>query len=193
MGYPVSLFGMASGQLYITTYEVVRSRLHGYSSGMKGLIAGACATVVGQMITVPVDIVSQHKMMDGQFYGSKPKVKHSQYILVKNTDYILPRQQFVNVRSAYHIVTDILQKEGVHGLHRGYTVSLVTYAPNSAMFWSLYSVLYRRGMENGGYGEWMSKPLLQASCGAVGGVVSASLTNPLDVVRTRYQVCGEGV
>ena len=187
-GFTVSLYGMASGQLYITTYEVVRSRLPSYSSEMKGLIAGTCATVVGQLLTVPVDIVSQHMMMDGQVRHI-PKAtapKPSQYILVKNTDYVLPKQKRV-VRSAYHIVREILRTEGFHGLHKGYGVSLVTYAPNSALYWSTYSMLYRHAMESG-LGEHIPMPVAQACCGVVGGVTASCLTNPLDVLRTRYQV-----
>ena len=186
-GFTVSLLGMASAQLYITTYEVVRSRLPGYSSELKGLIAGTCATVVGQLLTVPVDIVSQHMMMDGQVKMTKPSSKPSQYILVKNTDYVLPREKLA-VRNAYHIVREIIRKEGLHGLHRGYFVSLMTYAPNSALFWSTYSKLYRHGME-GGLGGLVPLPLIQAGCGVFGGVTSACLINPLDVLRTRYQVC----
>lgn len=186
-GFTVSLFGMASGQLYISTYEIVRSCLPGYSSEWKGLIAGTCATVVGQLLTVPVDIVSQHMMMDGQVkMTNKPNPKPSQYILVKNTDYLLPKRKRV-VRSAYHIVREILRTEGVRGLHKGYSVSLVTYAPNSALFWSAYSMLYRRGME-AGLGGVLPMPLIQGSCGVISGVTAACLTNPLDVLRTRYQV-----
>jgi solute carrier family 25 protein 44 len=187
-GFTVSLFGMASGQLYITTYEVVRSRLPGYSSELKGLIAGTCATIMGQLLTVPVDVVSQHMMMDGQVkMGNQPsRGKPSQYILVKNTDYVLPKKQQV-VRSAYHIVREILHREGLHGLHKGYSVSLIAYAPNSALFWSTYSMLFRRGMESG-WGGVAPLPLMQATCGVISGVTSACLTNPLDVLRTRYQV-----
>ena len=185
-GFTVSIFGLAAGQLYITTYEVVRSRLQGYSSEMKGLIAGGCATVAGQIVTVPVDIVSQHRMMDGQVALDKPKVRHSQYILVKSADYVLPKKPFV--RSAYIIIKDILRTEGVRGLHRGYTVSFLTYAPNSALWWSSYSFLFRKSME-WGLGEALPTPAVQGCCGVVGGTMAASLTNPLDVVRTRYQVC----
>lgn len=186
-GFTVSLFGIASAQLYITSYEVFRSRLHGYSSEVKGLIAGTCATIAGQLLTVPVDIVSQHMMMDGQVKMNKPSAKSSQYILVKNTDYVLPRKTPV-VRSAYHIVKEILRTEGINGLHKGYSVSLLTYAPNSALFWGMYSMLYRRGME-ASLGDSVPIPLLQACCGVVGGMTSSCLTNPLDVLRTRYQVC----
>lgn len=185
-GFTVSLLGLAAGQLYITAYEVVRSHLKGYSSEMKGLIGGTCATLVGQLLHVPVDIVSQHMMMDGQVKMKKPSVKSSQYILVKNTDYVLPRQKHV-VRSAYHIVNDILRREGISGLHKGYFVSILTHAPNSALFWSSYSMLYRRGME-AGFVNFVPIPLMQAGCGVTGAVISTLLTNPLDVLRTRYQV-----
>ncbi|CAI8013723.1 Solute carrier family 25 member 44 [Geodia barretti] len=188
-GFTVSLLGMASGQMYITTYELTRSRLPGYSTEFKGLVAGTCATVIGQLLTVPVDIVSQHMMMEGQGKWSQKatsRAKPSQYILVKNTDYVLPKKQKV-VRSAYHIVSEIVHREGFQGLHKGYSVSLLTYAPNSALFWSNYSMLFRWCMESG-LGEALPLPLVQASCGVVGGVTSAALTNPLDVLRTRYQV-----
>ena len=187
-GFTVSLLGMASGQLYITTYEVVRSQLSGYGTAFKGLVAGTCATMIGQLLTVPVDIVSQHMMMAGYGkWGSQhSKGKPSQYVLVKNTDYVLPRKQLV-VRSAYHIVRDILHREGLQGLHKGYSVSLLTYAPNSALFWSVYSLLFRWGMESR-LRESFPLPLMQATCGVVSGVTAAALTNPLDVLRTRYQV-----
>ena len=188
-GFTVSLLGMASGQLYITTYELTRSHLSGYSTGFKGLVAGTCATMMGQLLTVPVDIVSQHMMMEGQGRWDQKatsRAKPSQYILVKNTDYVLPNNQKV-VRSAYHIVREILHREGFHGLHKGYSVSLLTYAPNSALFWSAYSVLFHWGMKSR-LKDSLPLPLMQASCGVVGGVTSAALTNPLDVLRTRYQV-----
>lgn len=190
-GFTVSLLGLASGQVYITTYELTRSRLKGYSTEFKGLVAGTCATVMGQLLTVPVDIVSQHMMMDGH-RNVTTNPKPSQYVLVKNTDYILPRRPR-GVRSAYHIVREILHREGLKGLHRGYSVSLLTYAPNSALFWCIYSMLFRYGMEYGVGGGTLPLPLLQASCGVVGGVTSAFITNPLDVLRTRYQVRGTAI
>ena len=132
-------------------------------------------------------------MVQGGRWTHQPsKGKPSQYILVKNTDYILPRKQQMVVRSAYRIVRDILGREGFHGLHKGYSVSLLTYAPNSALFWSGYSLLFRRGMESR-LRDSLPLPVMQATCGVVSGVTSAALTNPLDVLRTRYQVKTTGI
>ena len=189
-GFMVSSLGMLSGQLYITTYEVVRSHLGNYNSEMKGLIAGACATLVGQTVTVPIDVVSQIMMMQGQVVtlpGAKTMREH--YILVKNVDYIIPRKETIKLRGAVSIAREIVHREGVIGLYRGYLVSLLTYAPNSALWWAAYTGFYRKSVEmNLLATRELPLPLVQAMCGMAGGLLAAVLTNPLDVFRTRYQV-----
>ncbi len=128
-GFVVSSLGLVSGQLYITMYELIRSRLTGYSTEVKGLLAGAGATFVGQTVTVPVDIVSQHMMMQGQV--AKKAKKPVGYIVVKNVDYIIPRKEGgASLKGAVSVARRIVRAEGVAGLYRGYGVSLVTYAPN---------------------------------------------------------------
>ena len=125
-GFAVSTLGLISGQMYISTYEIVRSSLKGYSTEMKGLVAGASATLVGQTVTVPIDIVSQHMMMEGQVWsGAK---RPSSHIVVKDADYIIPRRQ--RLRGSLSVARDIVRKEGLGGLYRGYHMSLLTYAPN---------------------------------------------------------------
>jgi len=189
-GFMVSSFGMLSGQLYITTYEVVRSRMNSYPSEMKGLVAGACATLVGQTVTVPIDVVSQIMMMQGQSVSSQAPPPHREhYILVKNVDYVIPRRDTgkLKLKGAVSIVRDIVGQKGVQGLYRGYLVSLLTYAPNSALWWAAYTGFYQRVVLS----EVLDKlplPVLQALCGMAGGLLAAVLTNPLDVFRTRYQV-----
>lgn len=189
-GFLFSSLGMISGQLYLTTYEVVRSSLSGYSSEMRGLIAGAAATLVGQSVTVPIDIVTQIMMMQGQVVNpgasSKPR---NYYVLVKNVDYIIPHKETIKLRGAVSIISEIFRKEGFRGLYRGYHISLLTYAPNSALWWAFYAGFYRRCMEL----QLLPNapiPLVQATCGVCSGLLAATLTNPLDVFRTRYQVCG---
>ena len=188
-GFAFSSLGMISGQIYLTTYELVRGYMKGYRSEVKGLVAGGTATLVAQSLTVPIDIVTQIMMMQGQAGGIRALKNKRNYVLVKNVDYIIPHREVVKLRGAVTIVRDILQREGVRGLYRGYHVSLLTYAPNSALWWAFYAGFYRKSMEYG----WLSSgqvpiPLVQASCGVLSGLLAATLTNPLDVFRTRYQV-----
>ena len=186
-GFLFSSLGMISGQLYLTTYEVVRGYLSDYRSELRGFIAGAAATLVGQSVTVPIDIVTQIMMMQGQVVSTGSR-QASNYVVVKNVDYIIPqRDHRIKLRGAVSIVKEILHSEGVSGLYRGYHVSLLTYAPNSALWWGLYAGFYKKAMELQLFPS-VSIPVVQASCGMCSGLVAATLTNPLDVFRTRYQV-----
>ena len=186
-GFMFSSLGLVSGQLYLTTYEVVRSYLSNYSTEVRGLVAGGVATLVGQSVTVPIDIVTQIMMMQGQVVNPASATSKGNYVLVKNVDYIIPRRKTLKLRGAVSIVQEILRREGVRGLYRGYHISLLTYAPNSALWWAFYAGFYRKSREL----ELLpSLPIAasQAVCGVCSGLLTATLTNPLDVFRTRYQV-----
>lgn len=52
---------------YISTYEGVRHLLnqHKIHSNLRALVAGGAASLVGQTIIVPFDVLSQHLMMMG--------------------------------------------------------------------------------------------------------------------------------
>lgn len=186
-GFIVSAFGMVSGQLYITTYELMRSCLRGYRTEIKGLVGGASATLIAQTVTVPIDIVSQIMMMQGQVL-KPPKKERASYILVKNVDYVIPKEKKkVKLRGAVPIIREIFQREGIRGFYKGYSVSLMTYAPNSALWWMFYTGSYFKNVE-WGMTELLPIPLVQALCGVASGLFASTLTNPLDVIRTRYQV-----
>lgn len=170
-GFLFNSFGLVAGQVYIITYELVRSRLHGYRTELKGLLAGGCATIMGQTVTVPVDIITQHRMMAGQFkYYTKGVAQSTQ-----------------NLPTAVEIVKDIMRREGFRGFFKGYHVSLMTYAPNSALWWSFYSGAYEKAVQFGLL-DYFPLPVVQSTTGVIAAVLAASITNPMDVLRTRYQV-----
>ena len=64
-GFFVNSFGMISGQVYIITYELLRASLTDYAPAYKGFVAGGVASLLAQSITVPVDVLSQYKMVQG--------------------------------------------------------------------------------------------------------------------------------
>jgi len=66
-GFWVSTFQIVSGVFYISTYEGVRHALTQYDADtrVKSLVAGGCASLVGQTIVVPFDVLSQHLMVLG--------------------------------------------------------------------------------------------------------------------------------
>ena len=76
-GFWVNVFSIVSGTFYILTYENVRYvllRNNVTDSRLRALIAGGCASLVGQTIIVPVDVISQHLMMMGLVSIKKKKI-----------------------------------------------------------------------------------------------------------------------
>lgn len=68
-GFWVNMFSVVSGAFYVMTYENVRHILQVNNvtdSRLRALIGGGCASLVGQTIIVPIDVISQHLMMLGQ-------------------------------------------------------------------------------------------------------------------------------
>ncbi len=167
-GFFFNLVTLFSGQVYIITYELLRSKFTGYRTEVKGLLAGGGATLVAQSITVPIDIITQHRMMSGQFkqWNKEP----------------------VKLPSSWNIISRIFKENGVRGFVKGYSISIMTFAPNSAIWWSSYGGLYQRAADHGLL-QIAPLPLVQAGSGMMAAVISSVLTNPLDLIRTRYQVC----
>lgn len=135
-------------------------------------IAGACASLTGQLITVPVDVISQRQMIEK---AQKPL-------------------------SGLHVAKTILSSQGVGGLYRGLGASIVTFVPSSAIWWSSYgayqSILWAQ------WDAWRGTPhpsmhtmvrpfeeimTIQVVAGILTGCTSATITTPLDVVKTRIQ------
>ena len=174
-GFVASSFSILSGQLYLTSYQLVRAWMEGYRSEVKGLVGGFCASVIGQTVTVPSDVIAQKLMMQGQV--GRSTVLHNTTATAKH----------VKLKGTIAITKEIYQQEGLLGFYRGYWLSLMTYAPNSALWWFFYSAFFNLAVDYKLQNS-LPLPLLYVFSGISAGVSSAVLTNPLDVLRTRYQV-----
>jgi hypothetical protein len=91
----------------------------------------------------------------------------------------------------------ILATEGVAGLYRGLGMSLLTYAPSSAVWWGAYAtyqdwnwrLLYHNGF-NVANDDIVAIAAVQAVSGCMSGLTAGVLTTPLDVIKTQLQVAG---
>jgi hypothetical protein len=110
-GFPVSCIGIVSGQLYITTYEIIRQEakrvndVHRVFSPhtmdvIRNGVAGGTASLLSQTVVVPVDIVSQKQMM-------MSKVQQPP--------------------SMIQLGGEILAREGVMGFYRGFFASVMVF------------------------------------------------------------------
>ncbi|XP_035925868.1 solute carrier family 25 member 44 isoform X2 [Halichoerus grypus] len=129
-GFLVNTFTLISGQCYVTTYELTRKFVADYSQNntVKSLVAGGSASLVAQSITVPIDVVSQHLMMQrkGDRMG-RFQVRGSP-----------EGRGIVAFGQTKDIIRQILRADGLRGFYRGYVASLLTYIPNSAVWWPFY-------------------------------------------------------
>lgn len=126
-GFGTNAWTLASGQVYITLLEIIRGQLlpQRMSESARSFIAGGSASLLSQTVMVPLDVVSQRLMMQGQ-----------------GGVYTAEQPRF---RGGLHLATHIVQTQGVRGLYRGYWASVATYAPTSAVWWSMYCACPRRG------------------------------------------------
>lgn len=178
-GFWISSFQLVSGVFYISTYESVRHMLtqNGAGPRVKALIGGGCASLVGQTIIVPIDVISQHLMVLGM--GSQTKGEINPLGIKYN-----PKMS--RLKLSLDISREIIKRDGFRGFYRGYTASLLAYVPNSAMWWAFYHLyqdeLYRV------MPPWVSQLFIQCVAGSFGGFTTTIITNPLDIVRARLQV-----
>ncbi|KAG7522509.1 solute carrier family 25 member 44-like [Solea senegalensis] len=171
------------GQAYITTYELVRKYVSQYtpSNTVKSLVAGGAASLVAQTITVPIDVVSQQLMMQGQG-------EHLTRFKVKPKMMLAATKRKPTFGQTRDITVQIFAADGFRGFYRGYVASLLTYIPNSALWWPFYHF----------YAEQLSllapsacpHLILQALAGPMAAATASTITNPMDVVRARVQVEG---
>ncbi|EDL15282.1 RIKEN cDNA B430110G05, isoform CRA_b, partial [Mus musculus] len=180
-GFLVNTFTLISGQCYVTTYELTRKFVADYSQSntVKSLVAGGSASLVAQSITVPIDVVSQHLMMQ------RKGEKMGRFQVHGN----LEGQGVIAFGQTKDIIRQILRADGLRGFYRGYVASLLTYIPNSAVWWPFYHF----------YAEQLSRLcpqecphiVFQAISGPLAAATASILTNPMDVIRTRVQVEGK--
>nr|XP_034572931.1 cleavage stimulation factor subunit 50 [Setaria viridis] len=137
-----------------------------FANGLAGLSASTCS----QAIFVPIDVISQKLMVQG--YSG-----HARY------------------KGGIDVARKVIKADGVKGLYRGFGLSVMTYAPSSAVWWASYGSSQR--IIWSALGPWQNKEEapsqlkivgVQASGGIIAGAVTSFVTTPIDTIKTRLQV-----
>ncbi|KAL1491222.1 hypothetical protein ABEB36_011853 [Hypothenemus hampei] len=178
-GFWISSVQIVSGVFYISTYEGVRHLLakKEVDSKVRALVAGGCASLVGQTIIVPFDVLSQHLMMIGTV--NKENIAFNP-LGINN---YLGRSK---VAVTLELTRRIFQMDGIRGFYRGYWASLSAYVPNSALWWGFYHFYQDELFKI--IPSYVSHLFIQTLAGTLGGFTTTIITNPLDIVRARLQV-----
>jgi solute carrier family 25 protein 44 len=190
-GFGASLMGTIPARaLYMSALEITKSGVGttaiqlGFSdpaaAAVTNAAAGLSAAVAAQLVWTPVDVISQKLMVQGTQGLSQISTNYS---------------------GGIDAFRSIVKTEGMRGLYRGFGMSIVTYAPSNALWWTSYCIIQRMVWGSLGYcrkkeegdkefiapGTKIMVTVQGFSAAMAGGVV-ALVTNPLDTIKTRLQV-----
>lgn len=165
-GFPVSQFGVLTGHIYASSYEISREQFSPLQNAARGFLAGGLAAALEQTVINPVDVISQRMMVEGQ--GQRNKQRGT-------------------LRSV-NIVKRVLRDHGVFGFYRGFAASLMVEGLWSATWWAsycLYLDVIGKMVPDG-----TSHLVIKGLSGMLAGISSAVVGNPIDVIKIRLQVEG---
>lgn len=169
-GFSVTAVGFIPAQLaYNFVYEWTRANLPTQiarrdESVKRNFFGGAAASFASSLVNVPLDVVTQRIMV-------QPPGKRKY--------------------ESFKGLGVVWRAEGFSGLYRGFGLSVMSYVPASAIWWSTYTFTHGRAMAAIPRSDQRLQWLVTGMCGAVAGFTSAALTNPLDVIKTRLQLLEE--
>jgi solute carrier family 25 protein 44 len=182
------------------------------------------ASMAAQLVWTPVDVISQRLMVQTNAKVSNPADNGSctarptpNHAMCSPNPNHTPGSNLdsshrngansTNYRGGLDAFRTIIRVEGIRGLYRGFGMSILTYAPSSALWWASYCITQRTiwrslglgfGREsansNGNVREEQYVPssglivAVQGLSAACAGGVAAIVTTPLDTIKTRFQV-----
>jgi len=161
-GYPVSMFSMPATFLYLTTLEASWDLLPA-NMPLKNAASGLLACTASQLWFVPCDIISQHQ----QINSNKENV----------------RQQ---LRNTFDLAKNVYKNEGILGFYRGFILSMITFGPQSMLFWHIFGSA-RESLSKYHYIKERQNAHIGLSA-AISSVLTNVFMTPLDTIRARYQL-----
>ncbi|RLN92969.1 hypothetical protein BBJ28_00020327, partial [Nothophytophthora sp. Chile5] len=185
-GFGASTANVITGNLYISVYEKSRKAFKDHSSVssytrlflLRNLLpkganfaGGAFASLISQTVVVPLDIVSQRMMLNGQGQDVRKTRERAKGFVA--------------------VTKQVFRAEGIRGFYRGYFPSIATYAPSSSIWWGSYGLLvpmYYNLMKSWQTDPFWKQVAAQGLSGASAGIITGIITNPMDIVRTKAQV-----
>lgn len=154
---------MPSAAIFFCTYEGIKSVTStGRTSGLQVVGGHMAAAMLAEVASCVVRVPCE---------------------VIKQRTQTLP-----NV-SSWHVFQLTMKRQGVAGLFQGYTSTVMREVPFALLqypLWELFKNVW--GHHQGG----STDPWQSAICAGVAGGVSAGVTTPLDVAKTRIMLAGVG-
>ncbi|KAL2644596.1 hypothetical protein R1flu_012183 [Riccia fluitans] len=181
-----------AAQLYKGPMDVVFSILK--THGIKGFYSGISAVILGSMLSSAIyfgtcelgksvlfQMPSCPSLMVPPIASAVGNIVSSAVLVPR--DVITQRMQIGAKGRSWEVFLRTINKEGVKGLYSGYSAALVRALPSSVLSFTTFEYLKAVWLKRSK--KRALQPWQSVLSGAMAGALSAALTTPLDVVKTR--------
>ncbi|CAI9786722.1 unnamed protein product [Fraxinus pennsylvanica] len=187
---------LATGATYFGVIESTKKWIDTSHPSLGGhwahFIAGAIGDTLGSVIYVPCEVIKQRM----QIQGSR---KYWTSVVAKDSSHVKHGTHLYGYYSGmFQAGCSIWKEQGMKGLYAGYGSTLARDVPFAGLMVTFYEAF--KSMAQYGKQNWFPNSNFQANSsleglllGGLAGGLSAYLTTPLDVVKTRLQVQGTTV
>ncbi|KAH9325553.1 hypothetical protein KI387_005731, partial [Taxus chinensis] len=189
-----------ASQIYKGALDVIAKVVQ--KQGMSGLYSGVSAVLVGSAISSAIyfgtcefgkAVLSKCRPIIPSLAippaaGAMGNLVSSAVMVPK--ELITQRMQAGASGQAWQVLLATIERDGFGGLYAGYSATILRNLPAGVLSFSSFeylkaAVLRKRNKPH-------LQPLESVMCGALAGAISALLTTPLDVVKTRLMTQGVG-
>ncbi|KAK9271153.1 hypothetical protein L1049_026742 [Liquidambar formosana] len=191
-----------ASEIYSGTFDAIAKTFQ--TKGILGFYRGVSAVIVGSTASSAVyfgtcefgkSILSKFDRYPSVLIpptaGAMGNIVSSAIMVPK--ELITQRMQAGAKGRSWEVLLRILERDGVLGLYAGYSATLLRNLPAGVLSYSSFEYLKAAVLSRTNKAHL--EPFQSVCCGALAGAISASITTPLDVVKTRLmtQVHGEAV
>lgn len=166
-GYATAALVVPAQALYMGTYQAIKRYLPGgHDNPVAQFSGGVLAALVQSTVTVPVEVMRQRQMVQTAGEGSYKGSLHT-------------------ARSMYH-------QEGIRAFYKGFLLNQMVWVPFNAVYLPLWE-FSKRVCAQVSQVDSLEDLAIQYELGSAFfcSAFAASLTNPMDVIKTRIQVQGK--
>ncbi|XP_047321595.1 protein MITOFERRINLIKE 1, chloroplastic [Impatiens glandulifera] len=181
-----------ASEIYTGTIDAIVKTFQ--SKGIKGFYSGVSAVIVGSTASSAVyfgtcefgksilsKVPSYPAVLIPPTAGAMGNIISSAIMVPK--ELITQRMQAGAKGRSWQVLLRIVEKDGIMGLYAGYSATLLRNLPAGVLSYSSFEYLKAAILSK--TNQVNLEPYQSVFCGALAGAISATLTTPLDVVKTR--------
>ncbi|KAM5562383.1 hypothetical protein ABKV19_017554 [Rosa sericea] len=181
-----------ASEVYASAFDAVLKTFQ--SKGVLGFYSGISAVIVGSTASSAVyfgtcemgksflsKLPNYPPILIPPTAGAMGNIVSSAIMVPK--ELITQRMQAGARGRSWQVLLKIVENDGVWGLYAGYSATLLRNLPAGVLSYSSFEYLKAAVLSKTKQAQM--EPIQSVICGALAGAISASITTPLDVVKTR--------